>query len=87
MAVAVRGTRVIEANRRPDLGEGAYVRIAQSADDRPGIGSAVLQFFWQRKWWWLSPIILMVLWLVAVSLFTPSRALPTTELYNLFSTE
>jgi Family of unknown function (DUF5989) len=63
------------------------VRIAQSADNRLGIARALLQFFWQRKWWWLSPIIVMVLWLVAVAHFAPSRALPTTELYNLFPSE
>ena len=28
--------------------------------NRMGIAGDLLQFFWQRKWWWLTPMILML---------------------------
>jgi len=56
------------------------VRIVQSVDNRLGMASKLRQFFWQRKWWWLFPMIVMVVWLVGLALFAPSPALPTVDL-------
>jgi hypothetical protein len=57
----------------------------QRVDNRLGIANILLQLFWQRKWWWLSPIIVMVLCLVYLTLFAPWPAPPPVDLYNIFS--
>jgi hypothetical protein len=52
------------------------MQIAQSVGNRLGIGDQLLQFFLQYKWWWLSPIILMLLWLAGLVIFGQSSAHP-----------
>ena len=37
------------------------MRIVDSVVNRLGIAGELLRFFWQRKWWWLSPMIVMLL--------------------------
>jgi hypothetical protein len=50
------------------------MQIVQSDGKRLGIQDQLLQFVLQYKWWWLSPIIVMLLWLAGLS--TTTKASP-----------
>jgi hypothetical protein len=48
------------------------MQIVQSDGKRLGIRDQLLQFVLQYKWWWLSPIIVMLLWLAGLAIFAHS---------------
>ncbi len=35
------------------------MRFVESLASRMGIMGELLMFFWERKWWWLTPMILV----------------------------
>jgi hypothetical protein len=59
------------------------MRLVQNFITRLGIAGELLQFFWQRKWWWLSPMIAMLLVLATLIIFAQSSAI-APFIYTLF---
>lgn len=51
--------------------------------DRLGIAGELLQFFWQHRWWWLTPMILAMLVIAALVVFAQSSAV-APFIYTLF---
>ena len=47
------------------------------------IVSELLQFFWQNKWWWLTPMIMVLLVLGMLIVFAQSSAV-APFIYTLF---
>jgi hypothetical protein len=45
------------------------MQIGQHGGNRLEISTQLLQFLWQYKWWWLSPIILMLLLFAGLVIF------------------
>jgi hypothetical protein len=43
----------------------------------------LLFFIWRNKWWWLTPVLLMLLALGGLTLFAKSSAI-TPFIYTLF---
>lgn len=50
---------------------------------RAGIVSDLLAFFWQRKWWWLTPMIFMLVAVGGFVVFAQSSAV-APFIYTLF---
>ena len=50
---------------------------------RFGIASELLQFFWERKLWWLTPMILLLLVFGFLIIFAQSSAI-APFIYTLF---
>jgi hypothetical protein len=48
-----------------------------------GIAGDLLSFFWQNKWWWLTPMILLLLGLGGLVVFAQSSAI-APFIYTLF---
>jgi len=51
--------------------------------NRLGIVGDLLSFFWQNKWWWLTPMILMLLGVGGLVVFAQSSAI-APFIYTLF---
>ncbi len=47
------------------------------------IASELLRFFWQNKWWWLTPMVLILLVFGGLVLFAQSSAI-APFIYTLF---
>lgn len=47
------------------------------------IGIKLVQFFWQDKWWWLTPMVFLLLLFSVMLIFAQSSAI-TPLLYVLF---
>ena len=50
---------------------------------RLGIAGELLQFFWQNKWWWLTPMVFVLLLFGALLIFAQSSAI-APFIYTLF---
>jgi uncharacterized membrane protein len=50
---------------------------------RMGIVGELLQFFWQHKWWWLTPMIFALLLVGVLVIFAQSSAI-APFIYTLF---
>jgi Family of unknown function (DUF5989) len=50
---------------------------------RLGIMGDLLFFIWRNKWWWLTPVLLMLLGLGGLILFAESSKI-TPFIYTLF---
>jgi len=50
---------------------------------RLGIIGDLMSFFWQRKWWWLTPMILMLVAIGGLVVFAQSSAI-APFIYTLF---
>lgn len=59
------------------------MRVIESLVGLIGIGGELLQFFWQHKWWWLTPIIFVLLLFGALVIFAQSSAI-APFIYTLF---
>ncbi|OGK78191.1 MAG: hypothetical protein A2X36_05575 [Elusimicrobia bacterium GWA2_69_24] len=55
----------------------------ESLTSRLGIAGELLQFFWQNKWWWLTPMIFVLLIFGALLIFAQSSAI-APFIYTLF---
>jgi hypothetical protein len=51
--------------------------------NRLGIMGDLLAFFWASKWWWLTPMIVMLLGLGGLVVFAQSSAI-APFIYTLF---
>jgi len=59
------------------------MRLLNSLVDRTGIVGELLGFFWDSKWWWLTPMILVLVLVGALILFAQSSAI-APFIYTLF---
>ena len=59
------------------------MRFAESVLSRMGIAGELLAFFWNHKWWWLTPMILALLVVGALVIFAQSSAI-APFIYTLF---
>ncbi len=59
------------------------MRIVESLSSRMGIACELLHFFWQHKWWWLTPMIFVLLLFGALIIFAQSSAI-APFIYTLF---
>jgi hypothetical protein len=55
----------------------------ESIANRLGIMGDLLSFFWQNKWWWLTPMIVMLLGLGGLIVFAQTSAI-APFIYTLF---
>ena len=59
------------------------MRFLKGVFGRFGIASELLQFFWERKLWWLTPMILLLLVFGLLIIFAQSSAI-APFIYTLF---
>ena len=59
------------------------MRFINSLMSRLGIMGELLSFFWRFKWWWLTPMILVLLLFSALVIFSQSAAV-APFIYTLF---
>lgn len=59
------------------------MRFIESLASRMGIVGELLQFFWQNKWWWLTPMILVLMLFGGLVIFAQSSAI-APFIYTLF---
>jgi hypothetical protein len=60
-------------------GMGAWRQVA----DRLGIAGELVRFFWARKLWWLTPMVVVLLLFGLLLVFTQSSAI-APFIYTLF---
>jgi hypothetical protein len=58
-------------------------RFVAGLRSRLGIAGELLGFFWQFRWWWLTPMILALLVVGALVIFAQSSAI-APFIYTLF---
>jgi uncharacterized protein DUF5989 len=59
------------------------MRFVEDFVARLGIAGELLAFFWQHKWWWLTPMVLMILVVAGLIVFAQSSAIAPL-IYTLF---
>jgi hypothetical protein len=59
------------------------MRFLRGVCGRFGIAAELLQFFWERKLWWLTPMILLLLVFGFLIIFAQSSAI-APFIYTLF---
>jgi hypothetical protein len=59
------------------------MRPLESFFNRLGIAGELLGFFWQHKWWWITPMILALLAFGGLLVFAQSSAV-APFIYTLF---
>ena len=59
------------------------MRVIDGIVSRIGIAGELLAFFWQHKWWWLTPLILGLLLVGGLVIFAQSSAI-APFIYTLF---
>ncbi len=61
----------------------AVLRFFRNLGQRLGIAGQLLGFFWRRKVWWLTPLVLVLLMLGVLVIFGQSSAV-SAFIYTLF---
>jgi len=61
----------------------AIQRFFRNLGQRLGIAGQLLGFFWTRKIWWLTPLVLVLLMLGVLVIFGQSSAV-SAFIYTLF---
>jgi uncharacterized membrane protein len=59
------------------------MRIIENLASRMNIANEVLQSFWQSKWWWLTPMIFILLLAGVLVILSQSSAI-APFIYTLF---
>lgn len=59
------------------------MRVLENVRSRFDTASELLRFFWQNKWWWLVPMILVLLGFCVLILLAQSSAV-SPFIYTLF---
>ena len=59
------------------------MRIIEDIASRGGIAGELFSFFWHNKWWWLTPMILVLFIFGLLVLFAQSSAI-APFIYTLF---
>jgi uncharacterized membrane protein len=58
-------------------------KVVRSVAERLNIGTELLQFFWERKLWWMIPMVFMLLLVGLLIIFAHSSAI-APFIYTLF---
>lgn len=61
----------------------AVVRFFRNLVARLGIAAQLLGYFWRRKVWWMTPLVLVILVLGVLVIFGQSSAV-SAFIYTLF---
>jgi hypothetical protein len=61
----------------------AFARFFRTLVSRLGIAGQLLGFFWRRKVWWMTPLVLVILVLGVLVIFGQSSAV-SAFIYTLF---
>ena len=59
------------------------MKVIEGLVNRMSIAGELLVFFWQHKWWWLTPMILALLLVGVLVIFAQSSAV-APFIYTLF---
>lgn len=59
------------------------MRLIDGMLSRLGIAGELLGYFWQHKWWWLTPMVVALLGVGALVIFAQSSAI-APFIYTLF---
>lgn len=59
------------------------MRVVEDALSKASLARELLQFFWQNKWWWLAPMITLLLAFGVLIVFAESSAI-APFIYTLF---
>jgi uncharacterized membrane protein len=59
------------------------MQVLENFRSRSATAAELLHFFWQNKWWWLVPMILMLLGFCVLILLAQTSAL-SPFIYTLF---
>ena len=59
------------------------MKVFEGVFNRMAIAGELLAFFWQHKWWWLTPMILALLFVGVLVIFAQSSAI-APFIYTLF---
>ena len=60
-----------------------HIRLLESLASRLSIGIELFQFFWQHKWWWLTPMVVFLFLVGILVVFGQSSAI-APFIYTLF---
>jgi len=58
-------------------------RFGENVSSRMGVVRELLRFFWRSKFWWLTPMILVLLMFAGLMIFAQSSAI-APFIYTLF---
>jgi hypothetical protein len=59
------------------------MRFIENISSRTGIVGELLSFFWRSKWWWMTPMILVLVLFGLLMLFAQTSAIGPF-IYTLF---
>ena len=59
------------------------MKFLKSLSNRMSIAGELLQFFWRSKWWWLTPMILVLLAFAVLIIFAQASPI-AAFIYTLF---
>jgi len=59
------------------------MRLFEELISRTGIVGELFKFFWNTKWWWLTPVLLVLLIFSGLIVFAQSSAI-APFIYTLF---
>lgn len=59
------------------------MKLFEGLVNRVAIAGELLGFFWQNKWWWLTPMIVALLFVGVLVIFAQSSAI-APFIYTLF---
>jgi uncharacterized membrane protein len=59
------------------------MKFLKSLSSRMSIAGELLQFFWRSKWWWLTPMILVLLAFAVLIIFAQASPI-AAFIYTLF---
>ena len=59
------------------------MKVFEGLVNRMSIARELLMFFWQHKWWWLTPMIVALLFVGVLVIFAQSSAI-APFIYTLF---
>lgn len=59
------------------------MRFIENISSRTGIVGELLSFFWKSKWWWMTPMILVLILFGLLMIFAQTSAIGPF-IYTLF---
>jgi hypothetical protein len=59
------------------------MKLLEGLVNRMSIAGELLAFFWQNKWWWLTPMVLALLFVGGLVIFAQNSAI-APFIYTLF---
>jgi hypothetical protein len=83
MDALVLGDYVVEKGGSRQRWEEPSMSFIETLSSRIGIATDLVRFFWQNKWWWLAPMITVLLLLVGLIVFAQTSAFGPF-IYTLF---